>query len=49
LLLYSSYLSLGVPNWTVIYIVNRAASRLFSGAVAGEKEDFCKMFSHGRD
>jgi hypothetical protein len=26
----------------VIYIINRATSRLFSGAVAGEKEDFCK-------
>jgi hypothetical protein len=26
LLLYSSYLPLGVPNWTVIYIINRAAS-----------------------
>jgi hypothetical protein len=26
LLLCSSYLPLGVPNWTVIYIINRAAS-----------------------
>jgi hypothetical protein len=26
----------------VIYIINRVASRLFSGAVAREKEDFCK-------
>jgi hypothetical protein len=42
LLLYSSYLPLGVPNWTVKNHQHRAASRLFSGAVAGEKEDFCK-------
>jgi hypothetical protein len=33
--------SLGVPNWSVIYI-NTAPSISFSGAVAGEKEDFCK-------
>jgi hypothetical protein len=38
LLLCSSYLSLGVPNWAVIY----TPSSNFSGAVAGEKEDFCK-------
>jgi hypothetical protein len=38
LLLCSSYLSLGVPNWADIY---RPSSN-FSGAVAGEKEDFCK-------
>jgi hypothetical protein len=38
LLLCSSYLPLGVPNWAVIY----TPSRNFSGAVAGEKEDFCK-------
>jgi hypothetical protein len=38
LLLCSSYLHLGVPNWAVIYM----PSRNFSGAVAGEKEDFCK-------
>jgi hypothetical protein len=71
LLLYSSYLPLGVPNRTVIYI-NTATTRTifwrhchglkkkkklrhqlhfptlttcqqqFSGAVVGEKEDFCK-------
>jgi hypothetical protein len=34
--------SLGVPNWPVIYIMNTAPSSKFSGAVAGEKEDFCK-------
>jgi hypothetical protein len=28
--------SLGVPNWSIIYI------NKFSGAIAGEKEDFCK-------
>jgi hypothetical protein len=34
--------SLGVPNWSVIYIINTAPSSKFFGAVAGEKEDFCK-------
>jgi hypothetical protein len=38
LLLCSSYLPLGVPNWVVIY----TPSSNFSGAVAREKEDFCK-------
>jgi hypothetical protein len=38
LLLCSSYLSLGVPNWALIY----TPSSNFSGAIAGEKEDFCK-------
>jgi hypothetical protein len=38
LLLYSSYLPLGVPNWADIY----TPSSNFSGDVAGEKEDFCK-------
>jgi hypothetical protein len=38
LLLCSSYLPLGVPNWAVIY----TPSSNISGAVAGEKEDFCK-------
>jgi hypothetical protein len=32
--------SLGVPNWSVIYINTTPSS--FSGAVAGEKENFCK-------
>jgi hypothetical protein len=41
LLLCSSYLPLGVPNWSVIYI-STDAIKLFSGAVAGEEEDFCK-------
>jgi hypothetical protein len=40
--MYSSYFPLGVPNWTVKNHQHRAASRLFSGAIAGEKEDFCK-------
>jgi hypothetical protein len=38
LLLCSSYLPLGVPNWAVNY----TPSINFSGAVAGEKEDFYK-------
>jgi hypothetical protein len=38
LLLCSSYLPLGVPNWAVIYTL----SSNFSGTVAREKEDFCK-------
>jgi hypothetical protein len=38
LLLCSSYLPLGVPNWADIYTL----SSNFSGAGAGEKEDFCK-------
>jgi hypothetical protein len=38
LLLCSSYLPLGVPNWADIYTL----SSNFSGAVAGEKEDLCK-------
>jgi hypothetical protein len=38
LLLCSSYLRLGVPNWADIY----TPSNNFSGAVAGVKEDFCK-------
>jgi hypothetical protein len=32
--------SLGVPNCSVI--INIAQQSSFSGAVAGEKEDFCK-------
>jgi hypothetical protein len=35
LLLYSSYLPLGVPNGTVIYINTAATSNKFFGAVAG--------------
>jgi hypothetical protein len=46
-------LALGVSNWPVIYFINYtptsslalfiiAPSTSFSGAVAGEKEDFCK-------
>jgi hypothetical protein len=38
LLMRSSYLPLGVPNWAINY----TPSSNFSGAVAGEKEDFCK-------
>jgi hypothetical protein len=34
--------SLGVPNWSVIYIINTAPSRKFFGAVARKREDFCK-------
>jgi hypothetical protein len=38
LLLCSSYLPLGVPNWADIY----TPSSNISSAVAGEKEDFCQ-------
>jgi hypothetical protein len=41
LLLCSSYLPLGVPNWSVIYI-STGAIKLFSSAIVGEEEDFCK-------
>jgi hypothetical protein len=41
-LLYSSNLPLGVPNWTVIYTITHRHIKDFSGAVAEEKEDFCK-------
>jgi hypothetical protein len=37
LLLCSSYLSLGVPNGLYLQAIKQ-----FSGAVAGEEEDFCK-------
>jgi hypothetical protein len=37
LLLYSSYLPLGVLNDLYLQAINE-----FSGAIAGEKEDFCK-------
>jgi hypothetical protein len=37
LLLCSSYLPLGVPNERYLQAINE-----FSGAVAGEEEDFCK-------
>jgi hypothetical protein len=33
----SSYLPLGVPNWTVKNYQHRTASRHFYGAVAGEQ------------
>jgi hypothetical protein len=36
---------LGFPNWPVIHSIITAPSiaiKTFSGAVAGEKEDFCK-------
>jgi hypothetical protein len=38
LLLNSSYLPLGVPNWVIIC----PHQAFFSSAIAGEKEDFCK-------
>jgi hypothetical protein len=41
-LLYSSNLPLGVPNWTMIYTITHRHNKDFSGAIAGEKEDFCK-------
>jgi hypothetical protein len=37
---------LGFPNWPVIYFIITAPSiaiKTFSGAVAEEKEDFCKV------
>jgi hypothetical protein len=47
LLMCSSYLPLGVPNWMVKNYQYRAASRHFSGTIVGEKEDFCKgSFAH---
>jgi hypothetical protein len=38
LLLCSSYLPLGVPNWAITY----TPSSNFSSVIAGEKEDLCK-------
>jgi hypothetical protein len=38
LLLCSSYLPLGLPTECYLHAINH----FFSGAVAGEKEDFCK-------
>jgi hypothetical protein len=35
-LLYSSNLPLGVPNWTVIYIITTTRSKDFFGAVVGD-------------
>jgi hypothetical protein len=37
LLLCSSYLPLGVPNWLYLQAIKQ-----ISGTVAGEEEDFCK-------
>jgi hypothetical protein len=34
--------SLGVPNWSVIYIINTAPSSKFSSTITREKEDFSK-------
>jgi hypothetical protein len=34
LLLYSSYLSLGVPNWTVLYIINTVPHHLPGWGIA---------------
>jgi hypothetical protein len=34
--------SLGIPNWSFIYIINTAPLSKYSGTIAGEKEDFCK-------
>jgi hypothetical protein len=36
LLLFSSYLPLGVPNWMVIHINCAATSNKFSDAIAGD-------------
>jgi hypothetical protein len=38
LLLHSSYLPLGVPNWPVIFIIITAASRLFLAPLPGRKK-----------
>jgi hypothetical protein len=48
LLLYSSHLPLGVPNWPVILLHQLGRIKLFSGVVTGEEvEDLCKgSFSH---
>jgi hypothetical protein len=37
LLLYSSHLPLGVPNWLGILLHHLGSIKLFSGAVAGEE------------
>jgi hypothetical protein len=42
LLLFSSYLPLGVPNWVVIL----PASSCFSGAIAGKKKTSARGVSH---
>jgi hypothetical protein len=40
--------SLGVPNWSVIYIINTAPSSNFSGAVAGERKTSARGVSHAQ-
>jgi hypothetical protein len=44
LLLCSSYLPLGVPNGLLL----TSHQATFSGAIAGEEEDFCKGVSHAQ-
>jgi hypothetical protein len=39
LLLCSSYLALGVPNWSVIYISTPSASSYFLAPLLGNKEE----------
>jgi hypothetical protein len=39
LLLYSSHLPLGVPNWPVIYFINSVASSSFLAPLPGNEEE----------
>jgi hypothetical protein len=46
LLLCSSYLSLGVPNWSVIYISTPALSSYFLAPLPGRKKTSARRVSH---
>jgi hypothetical protein len=46
LLLYSSYLPLGVPNWMVIHINRTAASNNFLAPLPGKKKTSARGVSH---
>jgi hypothetical protein len=45
-MLYSSYLPLGVPNWTVIYINTSASSKNFLVLLPGKKKTSARGVSH---
>jgi hypothetical protein len=47
LLLYSSYLPLGVPNWTVIHINRTATSNNFLAPLPGKKKTSARGVLHG--
>jgi hypothetical protein len=40
--------SLGVPNWSVIYIINTAPSSKFSGALPGREKTSARGVSHAQ-